>query len=114
MPKQEPEVLIFMNFRIPVLILLLGSSACTSSRMVKKLKVVTETWSVVQIADSNEFVIVAKGGHDLKLALESMGCDTKPCTVGRLGQVYSVTTVTVNSPTQKAQPSSAVQGLLQD
>jgi hypothetical protein len=82
-----------MSYRMVALVLLLIPSGCTSTRVAGKLQVVTDTWSVVQISDSNEYVILAKGGHDLKMALESMGCHARPCTVGRLGQVYSVTTI---------------------
>jgi hypothetical protein len=83
--------------------MLFGMSGCVSARGIKKLRVVTDTWSVVQIADSNEYVIVAKGRNDLERALESMGCDAKPCTIGRLGNVYSVTTI--GTPQESSQPS---------
>jgi hypothetical protein len=100
-----------MNFRMAALILVLGSTACTSTRGTNRLRVVTDTWSIVQLSDSNEYVVVAKGGNDLKRALESMGCDEKPCTIGRLGNVYSVTTIVTphqesgrqSSPSQTSQ-----------
>jgi hypothetical protein len=91
-----------MRFRIIGLILVfaLGTSGCASSQVARKLRVVTDTWSVVQLSDSNEFVVVAKGGNDLKRALETMGCDKAPCTVGRLGNVYSV----ITAPEQSSNP----------
>jgi hypothetical protein len=85
-----------------VLILAMGTLGCASNRVAKKLRVVTDTWSVLQISDSNEFVVVAKGGHDLRRALESMGCNAAPCSIGRLGDVYSVTTFAA-SPEESTQ-----------
>jgi hypothetical protein len=50
-----------------------------------------DDWAVAQSSTTADHYILVKSPGDLAHALEYIGCSSKACSVGRVGEVYVVT-----------------------
>jgi hypothetical protein len=51
----------------------------------------SDHWAVAESSTTADRYILVKSPADLEKALEYIGCSSRPCSVGRVGEVYVVT-----------------------
>jgi hypothetical protein len=100
-----------MTARWFVCALLLLGILSAASCAVKKERVpsldVSERWAIVDGEKPGQNYVLIKNSHDLELALRHMGCkEKKPCSVGRLGELYVIVTpkTSTDSPRRQENP----------
>jgi len=71
---------------------LLTTSSCVRQGTAEiKPPELSEHWAVAESMTTADRYILVKTPLDLEKALEYIGCGSKPCSVGRVGEVYVVT-----------------------
>ena len=79
-----------------IICILLINSACVRKETVDiKPPELSERWAVAQSITTDDHYILVKTPLDLEKALRFIGCGPKPCSVGRVGEVYVVTRAAV-------------------
>jgi hypothetical protein len=71
--------------------LALTNSSCVRSAGEIKPPELSDHWAVAESSTTADRYILVKSPADLEKALEYIGCASKPCSVGRVGEVYVVT-----------------------
>ena len=80
------------SFYLSIVIILLMNSACIRKETADmKPPELSERWAVAQSITTSDHYILVKTPFDLEKALQYIGCGPKPCSVGRVGEVYVVT-----------------------
>ena len=69
----------------------MGTSCVRKEAAKFNVPELSERWAVAQSQTTADHYILVKTSLDLEMALEHIGCRSKPCTVGRVGEVYVVT-----------------------
>jgi hypothetical protein len=72
-------------------LILMTSSCVRKVTTFIKPPELSANWAVAQSATTTDHYILVKTQFDLEKALEHIGCGSKPCSVGRVGEVYVVT-----------------------
>jgi len=80
------------SFYLSMICILLMTSSCVRKETAEiKPHELSERWAVAQSSTTADHYILVKSPLDLEKALEHIGCGSKPCSVGRVGEVYVVT-----------------------
>jgi hypothetical protein len=74
-----------------IFVLLMISSCVRKETADIKPPELSERWAVTQSITTDDHYILVKTPLDLEQALKYIGCGPKPCSVGRVGEVYVVT-----------------------
>jgi hypothetical protein len=72
------------------LILLLTISGCAPKRFTLRPESTSGSFVAESETEPNTFYIVVKSKHALDETLARLKCETQPCMIGRLGEIYVV------------------------
>jgi hypothetical protein len=78
-------------FCLSMLSLVFATSSCRPMVIAVKAPELSDNWAVAESATTSDHYVLVKTQVDLEKALKHIGCSSKPCSIGRVGEVYVVT-----------------------